>query len=149
MDKKLLNKMFKTCCEIAKKNADLKFITGRSSVGCVIVAESGKMYTGLNVGWWHSTCAEVSALSNAWQAGERKLKFVMAVKLNKRTGELECVTPCGICREMFNKLQPEIKIIHMVNGEFVTSTIVDLLPNTNTNDSLFDDIKPKNKKHTF
>ena len=145
MDKKLLNKMYKTCCDIAMKNEDLKFITGRSIVGCVIVGESGKMYTGLNVGWWHSSCAEVSALSNAWQAGERQLKYVMAVKLNKRDGTLDCITPCGICREMFSNLQPEIKMVHMVNGEFVVSTIDDLLPCSINNDSLADDLKPKQK----
>ena len=145
MDKKLFDKMYKMCCNIAKKNNDLRFVTGRSQVGCVIVAESGKMYTGLNVGWWHSSCAEVTALSTAWQAGERKFKYVMAVKLNKRDGSLECITPCGICREMFSNLQPEIKMVYMVNGEFVVNSIDDLLPNSITNDSLVDDLKPKEK----
>ena len=145
MDKKLFDKMYKMCCDIASKNEDLKYVTGRSPVGAVIVAESGKVYTGLNIGWWHSTCAEVTALSNAWQAGEREFKYVMAVKLNKRNGDLECITPCGICREMFSHLQPEIHIVHKVNDEFVVSTIVDLLPYGIANDSLVDDLKPKKK----
>ena len=132
MSKRLFNQMYKICSEIALKNKDLREKTERSQVGCCIVGESGKMYTGLNVGWWHSSCAEVVALSNAWQGGERELKYTMAVKYNKRNNQLECMTPCGICREMFNQLHPEIKIVYMdKNGEFVARSVKEMLPTAN------------------
>ena len=128
MDKKLFDKMYKICSKIALKNKDLHIKTERSQVGCCIVASSGKIYTGLNVGWWHSSCAEVAALSNAWQAGERKLKYVMSVKLNFRNNQLESVPPCGICREMFNQLHPEVKIIYIENGQYVVKSVEEMLP---------------------
>jgi cytidine deaminase len=128
MDKKIFDKMYKICSKIALNSRDLHKKTERSQVGCCIVAESGKMYTGLNVGWWHSSCAEVSALANAWQAGERELKYVMSVKFNFRTQQLECVTPCGICREMFHHLQPEIDVVYVENGEYIVKTLEEMLP---------------------
>ena len=128
MDKKLFDKMYKICCSIASSNKDLFKKTNHSQVGCCIVGSSGKIYTGLNVAWWHSSCAEVAALSNAWQAGERKIRYVMSVKLNWRNNKLESVTPCGICREMFSQLQPEIKVVYIENGEYVVKTIQEMLP---------------------
>ena len=128
MDKKLFDKMYKTCCKIVTDNKDLKEKTGRSQVACCIVTSNNKMFTGLNIGWWHSTCAEATALANAWQAKEREIKYVMAVKLNMRNNQIESLTPCGICREMFNLLQPEAKFIHIQNGEYVVKTLDELLP---------------------
>ena len=128
MSKRIFDKMYKLCAEIATNNKDLREKTERSQVGCCIVGDSGKYYTGINIGWWHSSCAEVTALSNAWQNGERKIKYVMAVKLNKRTEELESVTPCGICREMFNQLHPEVKIVYVDDGEYVVKSVDQMLP---------------------
>jgi len=127
-DKELFKKMYTTCVDIARRCTDITKITDRSSVACAIVADSGNIYTGVNVAWWHSTCAEVTALSNAWQNGERKMKYVMAVKINKRNEQIESVTPCGMCREMFNNLQPEIKIVYIENDKFVVKTLDEMLP---------------------
>ena len=124
----LFKKMYLKCIEVLKKSGDLTEATERSQVVAAIMGASGKIYTGINIGWWHSSCAEVTALSNAWQNGERTMKYVMAVKLNKRTGEIENITPCGICREMFNNLQPEIEIVFVENGKFVSKTIEEMLP---------------------
>lgn len=128
MDTKLFEKMYKKCCDLAIENKDLREKTGYSQVGCCLVASSGKMYFGLNVGWWHSNCAEVSALSNAWMNGERKMRYIMAVKFNKRNEQLESVTPCGICREMLNQLHPEVKIVYVENDEFIVKTLDEMLP---------------------
>lgn len=127
-NKELFKKMYDTCVDLARRCSDLTQITGRSSVACAIVADSGNIYTGVNVAWWHSNCAEVSALSNAWQNGERKMKYVMAVKINKRNEQIESVTPCGMCREMFNNLQPEIKIVYIENDKFIVKTLDEMLP---------------------
>jgi cytidine deaminase len=128
-EQKLFEEMYAKCVEIVKANQDLGERSERSQVACVIVGESGKMYTGLNVGWWHSSCAEHIALSNAWQGGERKMKYMMALKLNKRNGELQSIAPCGICREMFNNLQPDIKVVvYDTDGYFKIYTIPQVLP---------------------
>lgn len=131
IDTKLFDKMYKTCAKIATKNKDLKEKTNRSQVACCIVCKSGKMYTGLNIGWWHSSCAEVSALSNAWQNGEREILYTMAVKYNKRNDQLESMTPCGICREMFNQLHPETKIVYMQDGKYEVKSVKQMLPDSN------------------
>ena len=125
----LFDKMYKKCVQIVTKNKDLVSVTDRSQVACAIVGESGKMYTGLNVGWWHSSCAEHIALSNAWQGGERKLQYLTAVKLNKRSGKLESIAPCGICREMFNNLQPDVKVVIWDDdGYYKVYSIAQILP---------------------
>lgn len=125
----LFDKMYKKCAQIVKKNKDLSAVTDRSQVACAIIGESGKMYTGLNVGWWHSSCAEHIALSNAWQGGERKLQYLTAVKLNKRSGKLESIAPCGICREMFNNLQPDVKVVIWDDdGYYKVYSIAQILP---------------------
>lgn len=125
----LFDKMYKKCAQIVKKNQDLTVVTERSQAACAIIGESGKMYTGLNVGWWHSSCAEHIALSNAWQGGERKLQYLTAVKLNKRNEKLESIAPCGICREMFNNLQPNVKVVILDDdGYYKIYTLSEILP---------------------
>ena len=126
---KLFSKMYKKCVNLAKKNFDLTQKADRSVVACAIIGESGKMYTGLNVGWWHSSCAEHVALSNSWQGGERKLKYLIAVKVEKDTGEVQCIAPCGICRQMFMFLQPDIKVVILdKKNNFKVYTIPQILP---------------------
>lgn len=127
MEIDVFNKLFNKAKSVAIKNKDLIEKTGYSSVGCAIMGTSGKIYTGLNVGWFHSSCAEVVALSNAWQGGERELKYVTAVKLNKETKKIESVTPCGICRQMFKQLQPEVKILYIENGKWEEKSVRQLL----------------------
>ena len=134
MDEKLFNKLYKMGEEIVLKNQDLIIKTGRSIVACCVVGESGNIYTGLNVGWWHSTCAEITALSNAWQGGERQLTYLMAIKLNRLDNKVRIVSPCGICREMYFNLQPEIKII--LSGDktkYRVKTLGELLPDFDYN----------------
>lgn len=127
-EKELFDKMYNTCVDIVRRCSDLTQLTGRSQVACALQAGSGHIYTGLNIGWWHSTCAEATALSNAWQNGERKVNYIMAVKLNWRNDQIESLPPCGICREMFNTLQPETKIVYVEDGQYVVKTIDEMLP---------------------
>lgn len=128
-DQKIFAKLFNSCEKLVKKNKDLMERTGRSVVASAIMAKSGKVYYGTNVGWWHSTCAEVVALSNAWRAGEREMKYVVAVKYDRLDGSVHGLSPCGICREMFNNLQPEIKIVLKdSDGNFVAKQLNEMLP---------------------
>lgn len=128
MDNKIFEKMYKMGAKIATENKDLISKTGYSPVAAVVMGASGKLYTGLSVGWYHSTCAEIVAISNAWQAGERELKYITAVKFNKRNNQLQPLTPCGICRQMFFELQPEIKIVYLKDGEWEVKSVSQLLP---------------------
>ena len=128
MEKKIFEKMHKLACKLAKENNDLIKKTGYSTVACVIMGESGKLYTGINVAWDHCFCAEIIALGNALQAGERKMKYSVGVKFNKRNNQLHSVTPCGVCREMFNQVCPEIKIAYIDNNEIEVKSINQMLP---------------------
>lgn len=129
MSKKIFKEIYDLAAKIANDNKDLIEKTGFSSVGAVVVGESGKYYTGLNVSWYHSTCAEAIAFGNALQAGERTIKYVTAVKYNKRTGKLESIIPCGVCREMFRQLNqnPQLVLLNSDNN-FVAKNVSELLP---------------------
>lgn len=87
-----------------------------------ILAESGKMYFGMNVDSWVGTCAELVALSNARLGGERK--FVSSVTMRRVGDTAEIVSPCGRCREIFKQYCPEIQTI--LNDDNQNLTKVDL-----------------------
>lgn len=130
-EKELIEEMYNTAVGLLKKNADYLEKSERSMVACVLAGKSGKFYTGLNVAWFHSICAEPVALSNAIQNGEREFTHLISVKLRKSTGELLVISSCGICREMFNQLgHKDLKVILQTpKGKFFTETISELLPN--------------------
>lgn len=128
MSKKIFKEIYDLASKIAFDNKDLIEKTGFSSVGAVVVGESGKYYTGMTVGWYHSTCAEAVAFGNALQAGERAVKYVTAVKYNKRNGQLESVIPCGVCREMFSQLKQNMQVILLIDNKFVAKPLTELLP---------------------
>lgn len=128
-EQKTFKKLYDACVKLALKNKDLIEKTGRSVVASVVVGKSGKTYYGMNVGWWHSTCAEATSLSNAWRDGEREMRYVLAVKYNKRDNKISLISPCGICREMFSYLNPEIKVILQDESQnFVAVPLNELLP---------------------
>ena len=128
MSKKIFKEIYDLAAKIAYENRDLIEKTGFSSVAAVIVGESGKYYTGITVGWYHSTCAEAVALGNALQAGERNIKYVTAVKYNKRTDKLESIIPCGVCREMFRQLNQDVQVVLLTNNAFTSKPVSELLP---------------------
>lgn len=128
MSKKIFKEIYDLAAKIASDNKDLIETTGFSSVGAVVVGESGKYYTGINVGWYHSMCAETVAFGNALQSGERNIKYVTAVKYNKRTNKLESIIPCGICREMFSQLKQDVYLVLLKDNAFVAKSIKELLP---------------------
>lgn len=128
MSKKVFKEIYDLAAKIANDNKDLIERTGFSSVGAVVVGESGKYYTGLNVGWYHSMCAETVAFGNALQAGERNIKYVTAVKYSKRTNKLESILPCGICREMFSQFDQKVQLVLLKDNTFIAKPIKELLP---------------------
>ena len=138
--KKLVKKMYAAAEQVLENNKDIMEsrlnpdgTAVRSLVVCVAYAESGKLYTGMNVAWWHSVCAENVAISNAWMAGERKILYIMAVKRNKKSRKIHIVSPCGICREMFRELMPWIQVVveDADTKEVKFVPLLDLLPYPN------------------
>jgi cytidine deaminase len=102
-----LNKKDLELIEIAKdvvrQNSDLYDNKGMH-VGCVILAKSGKVYKGINIKTSHSICAEQVALGQALACGEREFQTVVSVKYNPDGETFRVVSPCGLCRYMFDKM---------------------------------------------
>jgi cytidine deaminase len=79
--------------ERAKENSYSPY--SHFKVGAALLAESGRVYTGVNVenvSFGVTVCAERSALCAAVSMGERRFK-ALAVTADK------LVFPCGICRQ--------------------------------------------------
>ena len=89
--------------DVVRQNSDLYDNKGMH-VGCVILAKSGKVYKGINIKTSHSVCAEQVALGQALASGERELQTVVAVKYNPDFETFRVVSPCGLCRYMFDKM---------------------------------------------
>lgn len=77
-------------------------------VGAAILAESGRIYQGVNIensSYGATICAERSALSAAVSAGERKFK---AIAVYSPQGS---AWPCGICRQVLFEFSPDMDVI--------------------------------------
>lgn len=79
-------------------------------IGCAVRAKSGKIYKGINICTSHSICAEQVALGQALAMGEREIDCIVSVKMNK-DGKTRVVSPCGLCRYTFEKLNLDCDII--------------------------------------
>lgn len=72
-------------------------------VAAAIESESGKIYTGVCVdtACTLGVCAERNAMFNMITNGENKIKRVLAIMPDGKTG-----APCGACREFMVQLMP-------------------------------------------
>jgi cytidine deaminase len=98
-------------------------------VACVARAKSGKLYKGVNIKTSHSICAEQVAIGQALACGERELDTIVAVKYNKENMP-DVVSPCGLCRYTFDKLNMDFNVIVMDSEkkQIVKVKPSDLLP---------------------
>lgn len=90
------------------------------AVGAALLAESGRIYTGVNcenAAFGAGTCAERAALASAVTAGERSFR-ALAVAV----GETEPATPCGICRQMLSEFGDMDVICVSEKGTHITRT---------------------------
>ena len=73
-------------------------------VAAAILSESGRIYTGVCVDTCSTLgiCAERNAIFNMLTNGEHKIKRVIAIMPNGKSG-----APCGACRELMVQLMPE------------------------------------------
>ena len=72
-------------------------------VAAAIESESGKIFVGVCVDTCSSLgiCAERNAIFNMLTNGEDKIKRVLAIMPDRKTG-----APCGACRELMTQLTP-------------------------------------------
>lgn len=99
-----------------------------SVVICAIITSNNKVFKGVNIGWWHSTCAEQVALSNAYMKGKDEIKYVITYKKHYKTKEITTLLPCGICRQMFVQLKHNPMCFVNSNDNENFLSINDLLP---------------------
>lgn len=73
-------------------------------VAAAVLSESGKIYTGVCIDTCSTLgiCAERNAIFNMITNGEHRIKKVIAVMPDGKTG-----APCGACRELMVQLMPE------------------------------------------
>lgn len=95
-------------------------------VGAALLADSGKIYTGVNVenaAYPTGMCAERTALFNAVSQGERIFRAIAVVTENGGS-------PCGACRQALSEFGLETQVlISDVEGHVVLETTIgELLP---------------------
>ena len=115
--------------ELVKDNSDI-YSNISMHVGCVIKAKSGKIYKGVNIKTSHSICAEQVAYGQALACGEREFDTIVAVKINA-DGTTRVVSPCGVCRYMFDKLNVNdmfVLVEDIKNGKVLKVKASELLP---------------------
>ena len=114
--------------KIVKANCDLYTNPGMH-VGCAVRASSGKIYKGINIKTSHSICAEQIAVGQALASGERKIESIVSVKMGN-DGSTRVVSPCGLCRYTFEKLELNCHVIleDVEKGTILKVHSDDLLP---------------------
>lgn len=80
-------------------------------VGAALLAESGRVYSGVNVensSYGATICAERTAFVKAISEGERRfVAIAIAADAEEPTESL----PCGICRQFMYEFAPDIYVI--------------------------------------
>ncbi|MBP1693389.1 MAG: cdd [Chloroflexi bacterium] len=95
-------------------------------VGAALLAESGRIYTGVNVenaAYPAGTCAERTAVFKAISEGERQFEAIAVVTANGGA-------PCGSCRQVLAEFGLEtVVVVADENGRIVLETdVAGLLP---------------------
>ena len=127
-----LNKQDMELIEIARnvveENKDL-YEAQDLIVGCAVKAKSGNIYKGINIKTSHSICSEQVALGQAFANGEREIDTIVAAKFNI-DGSFRVVSPCGLCRYTFDKLELDCNVIveDEKTGNILKVKAKDLLP---------------------
>lgn len=101
----------------------------RFPVGAAICCGDGTVFTGCNVenaAYGSTICAERTALVKAVSEGHRDdLERIAVVGLGA-----DYCWPCGACRQMLFEFNPDMTVlVARGDGEFVSTTLRELLPN--------------------
>lgn len=115
------NELFKAARSV-QNDRKISGYVDAGGVAAAILAGSGRIYTGVCVDTCSTLgiCAERNAIFNMITNGESRIKKVLAVLPDGKTG-----APCGACRELMVQLMPEdykgIEImLDYENGRVVT-----------------------------
>ena len=94
-------------------------------VGAAVLAESGRVYTGVCIDTACSMgfCAEHAAAAAMVTAGENRILKVAAVN-----HEGAVLPPCGRCREFLSQLHPENLSAEVMVAKDKIATLRELLP---------------------
>ena len=99
------------------------------TVGCAVLAASGRIYAGVNIkACGYGPCAEPIALGAAFTAGERGILGVVAVRRTENGEGFRVVSPCGNCRQLLVDYAPQALVILAEGGAVKRATASDLLP---------------------
>lgn len=87
-----------------QNDRDISKLISAGGVAAAVESASGKIYTGVCVdtACTLGICAERNAIFNMITNGEDKIKRVLAIMGNGKTG-----APCGACREFMAQLMPD------------------------------------------
>ena len=96
------DEMYQTAKNIQNERKISDYIEAGSVAAAILTAE-GKIYTGVCIDTCSTLgiCAERNAIFNMITNGEQKIKRVLTIMPNGKTG-----TPCGACRELLIQLMP-------------------------------------------
>ena len=121
-------KMYQIAKSIQNERRISDYIEAGSVAAAILTAE-GKIFSGVCIDTCSTLgiCAERNAIFNMITNGEQKIKRVLAIMPNGKTG-----TPCGACRELMVQLMPndykEIEIMLDYENKKVI-TLGDITPN--------------------
>lgn len=108
---------------------DSAYVIGPTKVGCSVLSERSKIYSGCNVEHRyrsHDVHAEVNAITSMIAEGERRLLALAVV------AERERFTPCGACLDwIFQFADPETCVVFCQaekNGRVTEYVLKDLMP---------------------
>ena len=99
-------------------------------VGVALLADDGKIYTGINVenaSYPVANCAEASAIAAMLAGGGKRIRRLYVTGPGKAP-----VTPCGACRQRIREFgDPETVIVsHGLDGDPLHATLESLLPHS-------------------
>ena len=121
-------KMYQVAKSIQNERRISDYIEAGSVAAAILTAE-GKIFSGVCIDTCSTLgiCAERNAIFNMITNGEQKIKRVLAIMPNGKTG-----TPCGACRELMIQLMPndykEIEIMLDYENKKVI-TLGEITPN--------------------
>jgi cytidine deaminase len=95
-------------------------------VGAALLADSGKIYCGVNVenaSFGATICAERNAVWQAVAAGERRFRMLALV-----TGQYPPAVPCGLCLQVLSEFCADLPLLLAdVRGRLVRASLRQLL----------------------
>ena len=103
-------------------------------VAAAVLADSGKIYTGVNVenaSYPAGICAECNAVGNAVSSGEKHIKAIAIAGKDSKGESSGYISPCGICRQVLREFSDpgNMKVIMAKSlTDYREMTLEELLP---------------------